>query len=76
MIFTVEIADVEKAGLGMAKVEVFLDQKGLQDLLTQLEHLKSHGDPVHFFTESWGESPLSKAKQVSTNCLVHHLQIT
>jgi hypothetical protein len=76
MIFTVEIKDVDKASQGMAKVEIFLDCQGLQELVTQLGHLKTHGDHIHLLTESWGGGPLTEDKQVSANALVHHLRIT
>jgi hypothetical protein len=60
----------------MAEVEIYLDQQGLQDLLTQLGFLKSHGDHMHLFTECWGGCPLTEVKQGRSNVLIHHLRIT
>lgn len=74
MIFTVEIRNAHQ--LDRSEVEIYLDQEAVNDLVKQLLFLKSQGDHMHFFTPSWGGTPLTEIKQKNENTLVNHLRIT
>lgn len=74
MIFTVEVNEIQQPD--RLEVEIYLDQEGLRDLAKQLSFLKQKGDHLHFFTPSWGGSPLTEEKHREGNTLINHLRIT
>ena len=74
MTFTVEIKGVQQPD--RCEVELYLDREAIEDLIKQLSFLKSKGDHAHFFTPSWGGTPLTELKQKEENTLVNHLRIT
>lgn len=58
MLVSFELRD----GGGSEVLDVFLDEEGLGDLMTQLQFLKDkRADHVHLFAESWGGHPLADA---------------
>ena len=74
MHFTVELKDADQ--LNRCAVEIYLDQEAIQDLIKQLTFLNANGDHAHFFTPSWGGTPLTEMKHDAENLLVNHLRIT
>lgn len=74
MTFTVEVKNAQQPD--RCEVELYLDREAVEDLIRQLSFLKSKGDHAHFFTPSWGGTPLSDQKQNDENTLINHLRIT
>ena len=74
MTFTVEIKAVDQPD--RCEVEIYLDREAIDDLINQLSFLKAKGDHAHFFTPSWGGTPLTEIKQKEENILINHLRIT
>lgn len=73
---TVELKNGEKASDGLAEVEVYCDEKGLDFLISQLQHLKNGSSHVHLMTESWAGNELDERNFGENSSLVNHLRIT
>lgn len=59
---TVELRDAEKASAGMALVEIFGDEEGLELLMRELEQLKRGATHVHLMTSAWAGSEVTTLK--------------
>lgn len=75
MKITVETTAYRDSDDNACEIEVYLDKKGLEYLIKELECLKKPGDHVHFMTPSWGMSDLSEDKFRIENDLIHHFQV-
>lgn len=76
MTLTVEIRDAEKASIGEAEVEIYLDKEGLEFLISQLEILRSGRDShIHLRSESWGGWELGEKPLGENTTLVHQALI-
>ena len=76
MSLSVEIKDIARHFENAAEVEVYLDKKGLEDLLNQLSRLKKEGDHLHFMSPAWGGHELTDKPYVEGNVVMPHLRIT
>jgi len=77
MIFSVEVKAADQLQQEPSEVEIYLDEEGLDFLLSQLAFLKQKKtDHIHLMTPSWGGDELTEDRQNPSNLLVHHLRIT
>ena len=77
MVFSVEVRAVDQLENERSEVEIYVDEEGLDFLLSQLAFLKQKKtDHVHFMTPSWGGDELTEDKQNPNNLLIHHLRVT
>lgn len=77
MSISIEIKGCDQLENEQGEVEIYLDEEGLNFLLSQLAFLmQKKTDHVHFMTPSWGGDELTENKQNKSNLLAHHLRIT
>ncbi|NPU99714.1 MAG: immunity protein 32 [Candidatus Omnitrophica bacterium] len=58
------------------RLEIHLNQEGLNDLIAYLENLKSkYKDHLHLMTDTWGGNELTNEKQGKDNLLINHVKI-
>jgi hypothetical protein len=59
------------------EVDIFLDEEGVDHLLTQLSFLKKgKADHIHLISRAWGRSDLDDKTHNPCSRIVHHLKIT
>lgn len=79
MHISVEIKDgkqLDRIRIEGGEVEIYLDQGGLDFLLSQLSFLKDkRTDHVHLMSSVWGGGELSDAVQNEGGLSVHHLKV-
>lgn len=79
MNISVEIKDgkqLERIRTEGGEVEIYLDDEGLDFLLSQLSFLKDRRtDHVHLMTSAWGGGELSDELRNAAGVLVHHLRV-
>lgn len=58
------------------EVEIYLDNEGLDFLLSQLSFLKNRKtDHVHLMTSAWGGCELTEGVRNTNSLPVHHLRV-
>ena len=61
---------------GGAEIEVYLDDEGLEFLLSQLSFLKDRRtDHIHFMTAAWGGGELTDEIHNASSLSVHHMRV-
>ena len=73
---TVELKDAPKVSAGLAEVEIYCDEQGLDELLRQLQYLKTGESHIHLMTASWAGHELDEVRHGEETVLVHHLKVT
>ena len=77
MSICVEVKGCDQIEKKKGEVEIYLDEEGLDLLLSQLAFLKQkRTDHIHFMTPSWGGDELTEDRQHLDSLLAHHLRIT
>lgn len=62
---------------GQGEVEIYLNEEGLDFLLSQLAFLKQERtEHVHLMTPLWGGDELTEDKHNQNSLLIHHLRLT
>ncbi len=72
MLLTIEYKN-EGKDVSQGEIEIYCDQKGLDNLIEKLQSLKLNGGHEHFMTPSWAGTELTEEKQGENTTLLHHL---
>ena len=56
------------------EVDIYLDGKGIDQLISDLKRLKKAGDHTHYMSDKWGVGTLSVKQHNKDYKVAHHLQ--